>query len=159
MIFRGICINISYLVDHDYLIVFYCLTMGEMSLFDDCFIGELWWLWLISSTFSLFIFFISLIFVFFLNFRSFSINVRITFRHDLSVGFWNAQISLMFKLRKDRRIKFLLLLKLGIKVCRIITERYRHLILYKRWLKWYVGWLPRDTHLFKPLLIYSMIDF
>jgi hypothetical protein len=47
-------------------------------------------------------------------------------------GFWNAQIPLMLKLRKDRRIKFLLLFKLGIKVCRIITERYKHLILYKR---------------------------
>jgi hypothetical protein len=33
---------------------------------------------------------------------------------DRSVGFWNAQISLMLKLRKDRRIKILLLLKLGI---------------------------------------------
>jgi hypothetical protein len=50
--------------------------------------------------------------------------------HVSYVGFWNAQISLILKLRKDRRTKFLL--KLGIKVCRIITERYRHLILYKR---------------------------
>jgi hypothetical protein len=49
-----------------------------------------------------------------------------------SVGIRNAQISLMLKLRKDRRTKILLLLKLGIKVCRIITESYRHLILYKR---------------------------
>jgi hypothetical protein len=48
------------------------------------------------------------------------------------VGIRYAQISLMLKLRKDRRTKILLLLKLGIKVCRIITERYRHLILYKR---------------------------
>jgi hypothetical protein len=48
------------------------------------------------------------------------------------VGIRNAQIPLMLKLRKDRRTKFLLLLKLGIKVCRIITESYRHLILYKR---------------------------
>jgi hypothetical protein len=48
------------------------------------------------------------------------------------VGFWNVQIPLMLKLRKDRRTKFLLLLKLGIKVCRIIAERYRHLILYKK---------------------------
>jgi hypothetical protein len=48
------------------------------------------------------------------------------------VGFWNAQIPLMLKLQKDRRIKFLLLLKLGIKVCWIIIERYIHLILYKR---------------------------
>jgi hypothetical protein len=51
---------------------------------------------------------------------------------DKAIGIRNAQIPLMLKLRKDRRIKFLLLLKLGIKVCRIITERYRHLILYKR---------------------------
>jgi Reverse transcriptase (RNA-dependent DNA polymerase) len=50
----------------------------------------------------------------------------------LNVGFCNAQISLVLKLRKDRRTKILLLLKLGIKVCRIITERYKHLILYKR---------------------------
>jgi hypothetical protein len=50
----------------------------------------------------------------------------------VAVGFWNVQISLMLNLRKDRRTKNLLLLKLGIKVCRIITERYRHLILYKR---------------------------
>jgi hypothetical protein len=49
-----------------------------------------------------------------------------------TVGFWNAQIPLMIKLRKDRRTKILLLLKLGNKVCRIITERYIHLILYKR---------------------------
>jgi hypothetical protein len=49
-----------------------------------------------------------------------------------SVGIRNAQIPLMLKLRKDRRTKILLLLKLGIKVCRIITESYRHLILYKR---------------------------
>jgi hypothetical protein len=49
----------------------------------------------------------------------------------LCVGIQNAQIPLMLKLRKDRRTKILLLLKLGIKVCRIITERYRHLILYK----------------------------
>jgi hypothetical protein len=48
------------------------------------------------------------------------------------VGIRNAQIPLMLKLRKDCRTKNLLLLKLGIKVCRIITERYRHLILYKR---------------------------
>jgi hypothetical protein len=48
-----------------------------------------------------------------------------------TVGFWNAQIPLMLKLRKYRRTKILLLLKLGIKVRRIITERYRHLILYK----------------------------
>jgi hypothetical protein len=48
------------------------------------------------------------------------------------VGFWNAQIPLMLKLRKDLRTKFLLLLKFRIKVCRIITERYRHLILYNR---------------------------
>jgi hypothetical protein len=48
------------------------------------------------------------------------------------IGFWNAQIPLMLKLRKDRRTKILLLLKLGIKVCRMITERYTHLILYKR---------------------------
>jgi hypothetical protein len=52
--------------------------------------------------------------------------------HDTSVGIRNAQIPLMLKLRKDRRTKILLLLKLGIKVCRIITESYRHLILYKR---------------------------
>jgi hypothetical protein len=50
----------------------------------------------------------------------------------LAVGIRNAQIPLMLKLRKDRRTKILLLLKLGIKVCRIITESYRHLILYKR---------------------------
>jgi gag-polypeptide of LTR copia-type len=49
-----------------------------------------------------------------------------------SVGIRNAQIPLMLKLRKDCRTKILLLLKLGIKVCRIITESYRHLILYKR---------------------------
>jgi hypothetical protein len=49
-----------------------------------------------------------------------------------NVGIRNAQIPLMLKLREDRRTKILLLLKLGIKVCRIITESYRHLILYKR---------------------------
>jgi hypothetical protein len=49
-----------------------------------------------------------------------------------AAGIRNAQIPLMLKLRKDRRTKNLLLLKLGIKVCRIITESYRHLILYKR---------------------------
>ena len=51
---------------------------------------------------------------------------------ECGVGIRNAQIPLMLKLRKDRRTKILLLLKLGIKVCRIITESYRHLILYKR---------------------------
>jgi hypothetical protein len=50
----------------------------------------------------------------------------------IDVGFWNAQIPLMLNLRKDRRTNFLLLLKLGIKVCRIIIERYKYLILYKR---------------------------
>jgi hypothetical protein len=53
-------------------------------------------------------------------------------KHENGVGIRNAQIALMLKLRKDRRTKILLLLKLGIKVCRIITESYRHLILYKR---------------------------
>jgi hypothetical protein len=48
------------------------------------------------------------------------------------VGFRSNQIPLRVKLWKDHRIKFLLLLKLGIKVCRMITERYVHLILYKR---------------------------
>jgi hypothetical protein len=51
---------------------------------------------------------------------------------DDYVGIRNAQIPLMLKLRKNRRTKKLLLLKLGIKVCRIIIESYRHLILYKR---------------------------
>jgi hypothetical protein len=49
-----------------------------------------------------------------------------------TIGFWNAQIPLILKLRKDRRTICLFLLKLGIKVCRMITERYTHLILYKR---------------------------
>jgi hypothetical protein len=52
--------------------------------------------------------------------------------NEAVVGIRNAQIPLILKLRKDRRTKILLLLKLGIKVCRIITESYRHLILYKR---------------------------
>jgi hypothetical protein len=42
------------------------------------------------------------------------------------VGFWFNQIPLRLKLRKDRKIKILLLLKLGIKVCQMITERYTH---------------------------------
>jgi hypothetical protein len=58
--------------------------------------------------------------------------VRVSQVHVVYVGIRNAQIPLMLKLRKDRRTKILLLLKLGIKVCRIITESYRHLILYKR---------------------------
>jgi hypothetical protein len=57
---------------------------------------------------------------------------RLPFLDKNGVGIRNAQIPLMLKLRKDRRTKFLLLLKLGIKVCRIITESYKHLILYKR---------------------------
>jgi hypothetical protein len=52
--------------------------------------------------------------------------------YQIIVGIRNAQIPLMLKLRKDRRTKILLLLKLGIKVCQIITESYIHLILYKR---------------------------
>jgi hypothetical protein len=40
------------------------------------------------------------------------------------VCFWSNQISLRLKLQKDRKIKILLLLKLGIKVCRMIIERY-----------------------------------
>jgi hypothetical protein len=40
------------------------------------------------------------------------------------VGFWSNQISLGLKLRKDRKTKILLLFKLGIKVCRMISERY-----------------------------------
>jgi hypothetical protein len=46
--------------------------------------------------------------------------------NTLNVGFWSNQIPLRIKLRKDRKIKILLLLKLGIKVYQMITERYTH---------------------------------
>jgi hypothetical protein len=45
---------------------------------------------------------------------------------EVFVGFWSNQIMLRLKLRKDRKIKILLLLKIGIKVCQMITERYIH---------------------------------
>jgi hypothetical protein len=55
----------------------------------------------------------------------------------LGVGFWSNQISLKFKLRKDRKIKILLLLKLGIKICRVITERYIHFNPLQKTIKYY----------------------
>jgi hypothetical protein len=54
-----------------------------------------------------------------------------------SVGFWSNQISLSLKMRKDRKIKNLLLLKLGIKVCRMITERYIHFNPLQKTVKYY----------------------
>jgi hypothetical protein len=53
------------------------------------------------------------------------------------VGFWSNQIPLMLKLRKDRKINFLLLLKLGIKVCWMITERYTHFNSLQKTVKYY----------------------
>jgi hypothetical protein len=55
----------------------------------------------------------------------------------LYVGFWYNQIPLRLKLRKDRNTKILLLLKLGIKICRMITERYTHFNTLQKTVKYY----------------------
>jgi hypothetical protein len=53
---------------------------------------------------------------------------RIQMRTDgIPVGFWSNQILLMLKLRKDRKTKFVLLLKLEIKVYRM---NYRELYVF-----------------------------
>jgi hypothetical protein len=55
-----------------------------------------------------------------------SVSVRVIYSQscDYYVQFCSNQILLRFKLRKDRKIKILFLLKLEIKVCRMITGRY-----------------------------------
>jgi hypothetical protein len=58
-----------------------------------------------------------------------------------NVGFWFNQIPLRLKLRKDRKTKILLLLKLGNKVCRMITETIKYYFTsnLSEGLKLYVG--------------------
>jgi hypothetical protein len=56
---------------------------------------------------------------------------------DVSVGFWFDQISLRLKLRKDRKTIFFLLLKLEIKVCRMVTERYIYFNPFQKDVKYY----------------------
>jgi hypothetical protein len=53
------------------------------------------------------------------------------------VGFWSNQIMLRLKLQKDRKIKILLLFKLEIKICRMITERYIHFNPLQKIVKYY----------------------
>jgi hypothetical protein len=53
------------------------------------------------------------------------------------LGFWSKQIPLSFKLRKDRKTKILLILKLGIKICRMITERYTYFNPLQKTVKYY----------------------
>jgi uncharacterized membrane protein len=57
-----------------------------------------------------------------------TITARITsdLRDGVTVGFWSNQIPLKLNLRKDRETKFLFLLKLGFKICQMITESYTH---------------------------------
>jgi gag-polypeptide of LTR copia-type len=43
---------------------------------------------------------------------------------EVFVRFWSNQIMLRLKLRKDRKIKILFLLKIEIKIYQMITERY-----------------------------------
>jgi hypothetical protein len=53
------------------------------------------------------------------------------------LGFGPTKILLKLKLRKYRKIKNLLLLKLGIKVCRMITERYIYFNPLQKTVKYY----------------------
>jgi hypothetical protein len=53
------------------------------------------------------------------------------------LGFGPTKILLKLKLRKDHKTKNLLLLKLGIKVYRMITERYIHFNPLQKTVKYY----------------------
>jgi hypothetical protein len=57
--------------------------------------------------------------------------------YALTIGFWSNQIPLRLQLRKDRKIKILFLLKLRIKVCWMITERYTHFNPLQKTVKYY----------------------
>jgi hypothetical protein len=73
-----------------------------------------------------------------MNFNSYIFpNPSLHFVYGQTVGFWSNQIPLRVKLQKDRKTKFLFLLKLGIKVCQMFTEIYTHFNPLQKTVKYY----------------------